>query len=120
MAYSDLEKIEKLVHHLWDAVALTCLENAALRYTELHREMKAWSGRRLTDTELTRTRHRLVSSGMISLERSRKGHNVYSITEAGRIRLYQIRQLAQIAPRLEPQDDKQQDKQDDDHPGDRS
>lgn len=102
MSFSDLEEIEKLVHHLWDAAALICLENASLRYTELRREMKAWSGRRLTDTELTRTRRRLVDGGLIRVELSQEGHNVYALTEAGMTQLYKIRRLAQTVPNLEP------------------
>ena len=105
MAYEDLEKIEKLVHHLWDAAALICLERRPLRYTELHRDMRAWSGHHLSESELTRTRHRLVRRRMITVEQSGSGHNVYSITEAGRVRLNQIRILAQIAPSLDEPND---------------
>lgn len=105
MAYEDLAKIEKLVRNLWDAAALICLERRPLRYTELHRDMGAWSGHHLSESELTRTRHRLVRRRMITVEQNGSGHNVYSITEAGRVRLNQIRILAQIAPHLDPPND---------------
>jgi hypothetical protein len=101
MNFDDLAKIENLVHNLWDAAALVCLERGPRRYTELHRDMAAWSGRHLRESELTRTRHRLVRRRMIGVGPSRNGHNVYFIAEAGRVRLYQIRVLMQIVPRLD-------------------
>jgi hypothetical protein len=48
---------------------------------------------------------------MISVGPSENGHNVYVITQAGRVRLGQIRVLMQIAPRLSAPDD-------DEKPGD--
>lgn len=105
MEYDELAKIENLVRNLWDAAALFCLEHQALRYTELHRNMAAWSGgRHLSESELTRTRHRLVRRQMIKPGRGTNGHNVYAITEVGRERLAQIRVLIQVASRLYPPD----------------
>lgn len=101
MSYSALERIEKLVHYVWDAVALACLENADLRYSRLRSDMKARRpGRRLTDTDLTRCLRRLLDDGMIRVEPGTKGYNVYIITEAGQDRLDLINELARIAPRL--------------------
>ena len=105
MKYDDLAKIENLVRNLWDAAALFCLEHRSLRYTELHRNMAAWSGRHLSESELTRTRHRLVRRQMIKAGSGRNGHNVYFITPTGRTRLGQIRVLMQIAPHLDPATD---------------
>ncbi|WP_326550102.1 winged helix-turn-helix transcriptional regulator [Micromonospora sp. NBC_01813] len=104
MEYDDLAKIDNLAHNLWDAAALFCLEHKSLRYTELGREMAAWSGRYLSESELTRTRHRLVRRKMISPGPGANGHNVYTITQAGRARLAQIRVIIQIAPRLDQPD----------------
>jgi DNA-binding HxlR family transcriptional regulator len=101
MEYDDLAKIENLVHNLWDAAALFCLEDRPLRYSELHRDMATWSGQHLSESELTRARHRLVRRKLIIQGPGDNGHNVYSITEAGRVRLAQIRVLMQIAPRLD-------------------
>lgn len=101
MEYDDLAKIENLVHNLWDAAALFSLEDRPLRYSELHRNMAAWSGQHLSESELTRARHRLVRRKLIIQGPGDNGHNVYSITAAGRVRLAQIRVLMQIAPRLD-------------------
>ncbi|RSM65131.1 hypothetical protein DMB66_17815 [Actinoplanes sp. ATCC 53533] len=110
MEYDDLTKIENLVHNLRDAAALFCLEGKPLRYSELHRNMAAWSGQHLSESEMTRARHRLVRRKMIISGPDDNGHNVYSITEAGRVRLAQIRVLIQIAPRLDaPVDDEDPD-----------
>lgn len=93
MEYDDLEKIETLVHYLWDAAALVCLEQQPLRYTELARGMADWSGRHLIQTDLNRTRHRLIRMNLIEEQRNSRGHKVYAITAAGRARLSQIRAL---------------------------
>ncbi|MEU4217165.1 winged helix-turn-helix transcriptional regulator [Actinoplanes sp. NPDC026623] len=117
MEYNDLARIESLVRNLWDAAALFCLEGKPLRYSELHRNMAAWSGQHLSESEMTRARHRLVRRKMILPGPGDNGHNVYAITEAGRVRLAQIRVLMQIAPRLDPLLDGQDpfDGQDPDH-----
>lgn len=118
MEYQDLAKIENLVHNLWDAAALFCLEHRSLRYSELHREMTAWSGQHLSESEMTRARHRLVRRRLITPGTSDNGHNVYSITEAGRVRLGQIRVLMRIAPHLDaPADGKESDGDDSPDPG---
>ena len=102
MEYDDLAKIENLVHNLWDAAALFCLDSKPLRYSQLHRNMAAWSRQHLSESEMTRARHRLVRRQMIVPGVGDNGYNVYVITEAGRARLAQIRVLIQIAPRLGP------------------
>src|SRR5687768_15834393 len=50
MKFDDLERIDNLVHNVWDAAALLCLEERPLRYTDLGSQMTAWSGRRLSDS----------------------------------------------------------------------
>lgn len=118
MEYNDLAKIENLVHNLWDAAALFCLEHRSLRYSELHREMAAWSGEHLSEAEMTRARHRLVRRHLIRQEPGGNGHQVYSITQAGRVRLGQIRILIQIAPHLDaPTDDQKPDDHETPEPG---
>ena len=102
MEYDDLAKIESLVHNLWDAAALFCLEGKPLRYSELHRNMAAWSRQHLSESEMTRARHRLVRRQMIVPGPGDTGHNLYAITEAGQARLAQMQVLIQIAPRLGP------------------
>lgn len=106
MEYEDLAKIESLVQYPWDAAALFCLENDCLRYSELYEGMEAWAGHHLTESELTRTRHRLVRRRMVSVGPGENGHNVYSITAAGRVRLGQIRRLMEAVPRLDPPGDR--------------
>ena len=106
MEYEDLAKIENLVQYPWDAAALFCLERDCLRYSELYEGMEAWGGRHLTESELTRTRHRLVRRRMVSFGPGEHGFNVYCITEAGRVRLGQIRKVMAAAPRLEPPGDR--------------
>lgn len=100
--YEQMAKIQTVVRYLWDATALICLENGPLRYTELHRTMIASTERYLSDSELTRTRHRLVRSRMISEHPTGNGGKAYCITEAGQARLRDIRVLLEIAPRLGP------------------
>ena len=108
MEYDDLAKIENLVHNLWDAAALFCLDSEPLRYSQLHRNMAAWSRQHLSESEMTRVRRRLVRRRrrrrrqMIVPGLGDNGYNVYAITEAGRARLAQIRVLMQIAPRRGP------------------
>jgi DNA-binding PadR family transcriptional regulator len=97
MAYNDLAKIEDLVHHLWDAGTLHFLASGSLRYTDLHDKLTAWSGRRLSDSELTRTRRRLLNQGLITEDSRANGRKVYSITATGRARLEQIVAVAQYA-----------------------
>ncbi|XVV10922.1 hypothetical protein ACQP2X_39705 [Actinoplanes sp. CA-131856] len=99
--YESLARIQSLVHHLWDATALMCLDRQPLRYTELHRRMSAMTACHLTESELTRTRHRLVNTRMIRESRSPAGSKVYFITDLGRHRLEQIRILLEVAPRIE-------------------
>jgi DNA-binding HxlR family transcriptional regulator len=102
MEYRDLARIESLVQYPWDAVALFCLEDDCLRYSELYEGMEAWGARHLTESELTRTLHRLVRRGIVSVEPGAHGYNAYCITEAGRVRLGQIRSVLEAVPSLEP------------------
>lgn len=105
--YDALAKIEELVHHIWDAMALMCLETRPLRYSELHRTIATSTGQHLSESELTRTRHRLVRHRMIREGPGENGRKVYAITAAGRARLRQIRVLVQIAPQLDTPDTEQ-------------
>nr|WP_221383165.1 winged helix-turn-helix transcriptional regulator [Actinoplanes polyasparticus] len=89
-----------MVHHLWDAAALMCLDSESLRYTDLHRKMTTLADRYLSESELTRTRHRLIRRNMISETPQTSGSKLYTITDTGRERLYQIRVLVAVAPRL--------------------
>jgi DNA-binding HxlR family transcriptional regulator len=99
--YDALAKIHGLLHDIWDAVALICLVDRPLRYTELHRNMTALADRFLSDSELTRTRHRLVRRRLVLERRGENGRKAYCISDAGRVRLHQIRLLMQIAPALD-------------------
>jgi DNA-binding PadR family transcriptional regulator len=101
MSYRVLATIEELVHHLWDAGALYCLEGRPLRYTELHQTIAEWSGNWFSESELTRTRRRLLRRGLISEELSSNGRKVYALTAAGRVRLDHIRALAEFAEYLD-------------------
>lgn len=103
--YEGLAKIEDLVQYPWDAIALECLERDCLRYSELYEAMEIRGERPLTDPELTKTCERLVRRRLVRTRPGENGHNVYCITEAGRVRLGQLRRLLDAAPRLDPPDD---------------
>jgi DNA-binding PadR family transcriptional regulator len=93
--FEDLKKCGKLVRYLWDAAALVCLEEHPLRYTELGTGLTAWAGRRPSDTALTRTVKRLRRTGLIATQPGRDSgwRAPYLITDAGRLRLAEIREL---------------------------
>jgi hypothetical protein len=100
--YNGLELVHEVVQHPWDAAALICLgDDQPLRYTELHRKMVSFAGRHLGESELTRTRHRLIRRALIQVGHGPNGRQVYTITGAGQKRLKQIKVLMAIAPRLE-------------------
>jgi hypothetical protein len=100
--YRVLELVRDVTQNLWDAAALICLdEDRTLRYTELHRRMASFAGRHLSESELTRTRHRLVRRELIEARRGPNGGHVYTITQAGQARLQQIHILMDVAASLD-------------------
>lgn len=104
VSYDALAKVQTVVRHLWDAVALICLEKEPLRYSQLLRRMAESTDRYLTESELTRARHRLVRRKLITEVWDENGDKMYSVTEVGRCRLRQIHVLVKIAPQLDPPD----------------
>ncbi|HEX8627007.1 MAG TPA: hypothetical protein VF755_02410 [Catenuloplanes sp.] len=94
MEFTELEKIEKVVHYLYDAGALICLEQQPYRYTQLGQALTDWSGRSDAKAELGRTRNRLLRMNCIAKKRN-GNHYVYTLTPAGRLRLDQIRGIVE-------------------------
>ncbi|GAA1025797.1 hypothetical protein GCM10009557_01140 [Virgisporangium ochraceum] len=96
MRFADLQHIDSLVHNVWDATALFCLEDHALRYTDLGSQMSEWSGQRLSDSTVTQTVKRLFRAGMVETIKDNDGARTvsrYALTDAGRARLAKLRVL---------------------------
>ncbi|WP_433617004.1 SAM-dependent methyltransferase [Dactylosporangium sp. CA-139114] len=91
MDFNDVETLGDLVRNPWDVgILFTLRSKGSLRYTELGAELTAWSGRRPSDSALTRSLKRLDHHGLVTIDEDGSDRPRYMITPPGTRRVDQL------------------------------
>lgn len=90
--FGDLIEIRKLLKYQHVVAAVVCLGERPMRYGELGSAVSDWIGSRISDSEITRTIHRLEELHFAESIHD-DGHRLFRLTPAGRRYLDAVRSL---------------------------
>ncbi len=92
LQFDHLQEANSLVTRIWEAGALFVLQDGPLRYSEVGNRLAVWSGRRPSDSAITRALKRLTSTGHVTHTGGGSDHRrgIYTITIPGRERAARI------------------------------
>jgi len=102
LQFDHLKQVNSLVNSLLEAAALFCFQARPLKWSEVGARLTAWTGERLTDSQITRSLNRLTRQGFINKIHARNDkRDVYHITDAGRVRVIRIAALIKTIEKIE-------------------
>jgi DNA-binding PadR family transcriptional regulator len=90
--FDHLQEASSLVARIWEAGTLLILQDGPLRYSEVGNRLAVWSGRRPSDSAITRALKRLTRTGFVIHTGGGSDHRrgIYTITISGRQRAARI------------------------------
>jgi DNA-binding HxlR family transcriptional regulator len=103
--------LEKLIHvagmfrFRWDPPVLAVLAERPFRFRALHARLQAQIGDHVDDNALTRSLHRLTTSGLVHIDSTPSGNrtiNTYSLSEHGREQLGTYKAIVEAYGRRRP------------------